>query len=169
MEFKENVKKAIKGNKDSFTIIIQSRKEKLYRIAYSYVRNQEDALDIVQETVYKAFISINTLKNPEYFDTWIVRILINNSINYMKQNKKVLYLEDEKFTKAESYNSVEYLDLHDALNKLDDKLKTIIILKYFEDLTIREIADILGEPINTVKTNLYRTLKKLKISIGEEE
>lgn len=159
------------GDKESFSLIIKERKEKIYRIAYSYVNNADDALEIVQEVVYKAFLSIKTLKYPEYFDTWIIRITINTSINYLKKYKKVLYLNEEfdnYILDASSAYNEEVIDLYNALNKLDVKYKTVVILRYFEDLTFQEISKVLDLPVNTVKTQLYRALDMLKIDLEKE-
>lgn len=162
------VKKAIKGDDNSFTELISSRKEKMYRIAYSYVKNKEDALDVIQESVYKAYISIKKLKKKEQFDSWLIRIVINNSINLIRANKKSVNLEIEiEDSKQGKYTIDEKLDLHSALNSLDNKYKEVIVLKYFESLKFKEIASILDIPVNTVKTNFYRGLDKLKIDLKE--
>lgn len=163
------IKKAIKGdNSDSFISLIETNQAKIYRIAYSYVKNQQDALDIVQETVYKAFVSIKTLKNPKYFNTWLIRIAINSALDHVKKSKKCVSLEDTlKDTKNTTNQIEENIDLYTALDKLDSKHKTVVILKYFEDLTFKEISNILDYPTSTVKTYFYRALKHLKISIEE--
>jgi RNA polymerase sigma-70 factor, ECF subfamily len=82
------VEKAKKGDQKAFMQLIDTEKEKLYRIAYTYVKNESDALDIVQDTIYKAFISINNIKDVSYFSTWITRILINTSLDFIKKKKK---------------------------------------------------------------------------------
>lgn len=164
------IKKAIKGDEKYFVALIEKRQEKIYRIAYSYVKNQHDALDIVQETVYKAYVSIHKLKKPEYFDTWLVRIAINCSIDYLKKENKYVTLEEKHEGTKEYTNQLdESIDLYLALDKLEPKYKTVIILKYFEDLTFTDIAKILDYPVSTVKNYLYRALKYLKISIEEGE
>ena len=81
------VKKAIKGNEDAFETLITNHSDKLYRTAYLYVRNKEDALDVLQETTYKAFISIHQLKSPEYFGTWLTKILIRTAYDRIKQEE----------------------------------------------------------------------------------
>jgi len=78
----------------AFEDLVKKEKEKLYRIAFLYVKNENDALDIVQETIYKAFTSIETLREVKYFSTWITRILINNALDFLKKQKKIL-LSDE--------------------------------------------------------------------------
>lgn len=167
----ELVEKAIQGDNESFDALIQSKRDSIYKVAYSYVNNTEHALDIMQEVIYKALVSIKSLNSPEYFNTWLTRITINCSINYLNKSKKVISI-DEKHIKDMtvcSKNAEEIMDLHEALNKLDTKYKTIVILKYFEDLTLKDISDMLKLPLSTVKTHLYRGLEKLKIDLREAE
>ena len=76
--------KARKGDAAAFDELVKSCQEKLYRIAYSYVNNRDDALDIVSESVYRAYLNLRTLKNPSYFNTWIIRIVINQSISFIQ-------------------------------------------------------------------------------------
>jgi RNA polymerase sigma-70 factor (ECF subfamily) len=163
------VKKAIKGDDDSFDALMQSKRENIYKVAYSYVNNTEYALDIMQEVIYKALVSIKTLKQPEYFNTWLTKITINCSINYLNKCKKVISIDEEhiKDMSSPSSNREEIMDLHEALKNLDTKYKTIITLKYFEDLTLKDISDVLKLPLSTVKTQLYRGLEKLKIDLKE--
>jgi RNA polymerase sigma-70 factor (ECF subfamily) len=163
------VKKAIKGDNDSFNALIQSRRESIYKVAYSYVNNSEDTLDIMQEVIYNALVSIKNLKSPEYFNTWLTRITINCSINYLRKAKKVISIDDKhlKDMAILSSNTEEVIDLHEALKNLDTKYKTIVTLKYFEDLTLKDISDILKLPLSTVKSHLYRGLEKLKVDLKE--
>lgn len=165
------VKKAIKGDADSFNALIQNRRESIYKVAYSYVNNSEDALDIMQEVIYKALVSIKRLNEPEYFNTWLTRITINCSINYLNKSKKVISIDDKhiKDMTMPSKNTEEIMDLHEALNNLDAKYKTIVTLKYLEDLTLKDISDMLKLPLSTVKSHLYRGLEKLKIDLKEAQ
>ncbi|MDR3598732.1 sigma-70 family RNA polymerase sigma factor [Clostridium sp.] len=165
----EKVRLAICGDEEAFTYLINSKKEQLYRTAFAYVKNKEDALDIIQETVYKAYVSIYKLKEPKYFNTWITKILINTSITFMKKNSKIIYLEDELNNITDSENNQdEKLDLLHAIDKLEEKIKRVIILKYLNDLTISDVAKVLDIPEGTAKTYLNKGLSKLKIYLGEE-
>ena len=163
------VRKAMKGDNESFDILIQSRRENIYKVAYSYVNNTEEALDIMQEVIYKALVSIKNLKQPEYFNTWLTKITINCSINYINKSKKLVPINEKHLQDIplQSSNREEIMDLHQSLKSLDTKYKTILILKYFEDLTLKDISDILKLPLSTVKTQLYRGLEKLKIDLKE--
>lgn len=140
---------------------------KYYRLAYSYVHNETDAMDIVQEGAYKAILKCNDLKKEAYADTWIYRIMINEALTFIKSHKKEIVAFDEiKSTTTDSY---EDIDLKDAVNNLETLDRTIIILRFFEELKLEQIADIVDENLNTVKSRLYRALKKLKVSLEVEE
>ena len=171
MKLVELVNKTMDGDMESFNMLVQQRREHIYKIAYSYVNNVDDALDIVQDVIYKALTSIDTLKNPQYFNTWLTRITINCSINHLRKSKKIVYMEESniKDIGTDSADREEIMDLKRELQKLDVKYKTVIILKYFEDMTLNEISQVLDLPINTVKTQLYRALEKLKINLKEAD
>jgi RNA polymerase sigma-70 factor, ECF subfamily len=160
------VKKAKRGNSKAFQKLIEAEKEKLNRMAYLYLKNESDAIDIVHETLYKAYISIEKLKEPDYFSTWLMRILINTALDFNKKNKWIIPVEElERYGNDENTERLhveERLDLVDAIARLEEKYKTVIILRYYNDLPIKEIAKILNCPEGTVKTNLHRAIQQLR-------
>ncbi|RST58605.1 sigma-70 family RNA polymerase sigma factor [Siminovitchia terrae] len=161
------VKKAIKGNKECLEELLILHGDQLYRTAYLYVRNREDALDVVQETSYKAFLSIGQLKNEKFFLTWLTKILINCSYDVLKKRKKELGLSNMiELTTDEREKREENLDLLEAINRLNEKHKNAIILFYFQDLPISEVAKVMKIPENTVKTFLSRGKDRLKKLLG---
>ncbi|MPQ44554.1 sigma-70 family RNA polymerase sigma factor [Clostridium tarantellae] len=165
------VKKAIKGNEQAFEELINDCKENLYKTAFAYVKNEEQALDIVGETIYKAYTSIEKLKEPKYFNTWITRILINTTLTYIKKNSRIVYLEDNVTIKdipCKQQDLVEKMYIWQAIDSLEHKHKEIIILKYFDDLTVSEISKVLDYPIGTVKTYLNKALTKLRSFMRED-
>jgi RNA polymerase sigma-70 factor (ECF subfamily) len=88
------VKRAIKGNKNAFEELLVIHSDQLYRTAFLYVGNREDALDIVQETAYKAFLAVGQLKNERFFLTWLTKILIHCAFDVMKKKKKEIPIEN---------------------------------------------------------------------------
>lgn len=138
---------------------IKNNQEKFYRVAYSYVKNREDALDIVQDATYKSLKSYKKLKSPEYLSTWFYRILINSAISLIRKNKKVTQWPADLILQS---TEVIYLDLYDALEVLKPDDKTIVILRYFEDMKFKDIAEITNQNISTIKTKHTRILKQLK-------
>ncbi|MBU9727064.1 RNA polymerase sigma factor [Diplocloster modestus] len=138
--------------------------ESYYRLAYSYVRNQEDAMDIVQESAYRAMKNSSSVKQAEYAATWVYRVVINTALDFIRKNRKeTVGIEDVDSAHEDRYMD---FDVWDSLEKLDEKDRTIIILRYFEDRKLEDIAQMINENVNTVKTRLYRALKKLKIELA---
>lgn len=124
------MKRAIKGNDKAFLLLMSQCKEQIYRTAFVYVKQEELALDIVQEVVCKAYKNIEKLKEPKFFNTWIMRITINVSTEFYNTQKKVVYMEQsELLNKADkSYEeNNDSMFVLEALEKLDDKYKKIII------------------------------------------
>ena len=144
---------------------IEENQDKLYRIAFSYVKNEDLALDIVQESIEKALRNIKTLKHEEYVKTWFYRILINESLGYIRRNKNTTLCQAEDLKDNIEWNdniTIEGIDLYNNIGKLKEKLRTVIILRFFEDLKIEEIARITKTSPNTVKSRLYKGLEELK-------
>ena len=144
---------------------IKENQNKLYKIAYTYTKNQDLALDIVQEAVTKALENIHKLKQEEFVKTWFYRILINEALQTVKKNKKIIeyeLVENETSTQNNEDNIVENIDIYNRIEKLNDKLKTVIILRFFENLKIEEIAVITNTNTNTVKSRLYKGLNEIK-------
>ena len=144
---------------------IEENQDKLYRIAFSYVKNEDLALDIVQESIEKALKNIKTLKHEEYVKTWFYRILINESLGYIRRNKNTTLCQVEDLKDDIEWNdniTIEGIDLYNNIGKLKEKLRTVIILRFFEDLKIEEIARITKTSPNTVKSRLYKGLEELK-------
>jgi len=137
-----------------------------YRMAMSFVHNEADAADIVQEGAYKAIKNSDSLKYVEYAETWIYRIMMNEIYRRL-DTKKIDSIDDENFVQLQVEDKYENIDLKRALDSMHAKDKAVIQLKYFEGLKLDEIAYILGEKLSTVKSRLYRGLKKLRCEIDD--
>lgn len=161
------VKKAINGNQKAFETLVKNESKKLYKTAFLYVRNKEDALDVLQETIYKAFVSIEQVKQPEFFNTWLTKILIRTAYDLLKKRKKSVFDEQllDSYLDESSPNVEGKLDLTNAIYTLNQNYQTVIILFYYHDLPIRIIADTMGKPESTVKTYLRRAKNELKLSL----
>ena len=136
-----------------------------YRLAYSYVHNEADAGDIVQNGAYRAILHSGTLKQEEYAATWLYRIMLNEIFRFVKKEQP-LYL-DEMQAEHGAEDSYENVDLRRALDAMAREDKAVIELKYFEDMKLTEIAEVLNENVNTVKSRLYRGLKKLRLELSD--
>lgn len=150
---------------------ILENQERFYRVAYSYTRHQEDALDVVQSAVCKALEAYESIQNEDAVKTWFYKILINECLAVIKKRKRLL-LSAESPEREEAYYEKRY-EQDDGLEKELDRLETdvqvIIKLRYFEELSLKEISRITGLKLNTVKTKLYRGLKQLKENIQEAD
>ncbi|MGG5460660.1 sigma-70 family RNA polymerase sigma factor [Clostridium sp. B9] len=157
------IKEAMKGNKESFGKLIKSNKEYLYKMAFLYVKDEQDAIEVLQETVYKAFLNIDKLRKAKFFNTWITRILINSSMDLMKKKGKNEVLDESMpLVKEKSKISTEEkIDLYNAIDLLNDNYKTVIIMMYFNDMKIKDISKVMEIPENTVKTYLRRAKEAL--------
>ncbi|MCM0649333.1 sigma-70 family RNA polymerase sigma factor [Clostridium swellfunianum] len=161
MSEEELVIAAQSGDNEAFYKLMSLYSKSLYKIAYSYLESQQEALEAVQETTCRAFIKLKKLKQTKYFKTWVTKILINYCIDEVKRNKKLTELTIE----IEAINSTsedDMLDIEIALNKLDSRYKEVVVLKYFQDMTTQDIASILDCPEGTVKTWLHRGLNSLR-------
>lgn len=151
---------------------IKENQDRFYRFAYRYMKNSDASIEVVQESIVKALEKIHTLRQREYLKTWFYRILINECLTNIRKNKKIIFLEQ--------YDEVSYIDntadkneiagiVFKAIDKLDPKYKTIILLRFYEDMMISDIAKILKVNINTVKSRLYRALDMLKEELRKED
>lgn len=140
--------------------------DKYYRLAYSYVQNEQDALDIVQESAYRVIKDLDQLKERDYLPTWIYRIVIHNAIDSLRKKKReTVSLLEVELIHEDQYQEEDPLSL---LISLEDKDRALVILKYLEDRKLEEISEIMEMNISTVKSRLYRALKKLKVILEPE-
>lgn len=160
---KEELAKA--GNKEAFVELINENRLNLYKVAKGILREEKDIEDAIGNTVMKSFEKIGTLKNPEYFKTWLIRILINECNLIIRKNKKTICLEHREESYEDSYRD---LDLIRAIDNLEKDLKEVIVLYYFQDMRSEEISKCLNINHNTVRTRLYRSKKKLYEMLMEE-
>ena len=150
------------------TDFIVAHQEDFYRLAYSHVKNRDAALDVVQESIVKALSKADGLRRAESLKPWFYRILINESMNYYRYTRRLTPLEEAAEAAAPAGDPAARLDLLAAIDRLDQKDQLIIRLRFFEDLKLEEIAQAAGLNLNTVKSRLYKSLRKLRELTGEE-
>lgn len=153
-------------NNEEFAMRVEKIRMKLYKTALLYLGNETQAWDALDETVYKALRGYKKLRQPEYFDTWITRILINECHNEQRRMKRFRPLEELPETAAEDFDA---LPLKEALLKLPEELKEVVILRYFAGYTLAETADALRIPQGTASTRQRRALRLLRLELLEEE
>lgn len=157
---------AKQGDDKAFFQLVSAEKERLYRIAFSYLRDETEALEALQEMTCRAYAKLYKLKEPRYFNTWLIRILIHYCIDEQKRKRKVLSITHlTEPLKDPHANLDERLGLEEAIEKLDPRYQHIIILKYYQDMTLTDIARLLEKPEGTVKTWLNKALTQLRSQI----
>lgn len=161
MPSEKDVTLARKGNKEAFVRLIQACELSMYRVAKSMVRSDETVADVMQETILKAYDAIGSLREPKYFKTWLIRILINQCQQVLRHDAKVVPLGDwmDQIGDEPSY---DHLDIEEALHALKEEHRVAISLFYLEDMLIKDIAALLEVPEGTVKSRLSVARKQLK-------
>ncbi|MEG0473037.1 MAG: sigma-70 family RNA polymerase sigma factor [Solibacillus sp.] len=155
---------ACTGDEQAFEEIVQLHKTKLTAAAFSYTKDYMEAQDIVQETFIKAYQSIHQLKEPAYFSTWLYKILIRQCFHHLKAKKRAtkLAFELQQLQLIQDDHSPHFDELYEALNVLKENYRTVILLHYFYDFKLNEIANLVDKPLNTIKIQLHRARAKLK-------
>jgi RNA polymerase sigma factor (sigma-70 family) len=162
------VKKAIRGNPSSFEKLIFTHKLVMYRVSRTILFRDEDCADAIQEAIMKAFQNIHTLREPRYFKTWLIRILINECHQLQRKRENLISI-DKLAEPAFNEYGYEKIEIEQLLDVLPSEDKQLLKLFYIEDLSIQDLALILNIPENTVKTKLRRAREKMKQKIAQEE
>ena len=158
------------NKKQLFENYLMQNVDSAYRFAYTYTKNREDAEDIVNESVIKAIKSIHHLQKPEHIKPWFYKIVANTALTYLKRKSRISYLDDENLTDTdETEDDYSKLTFNSLIEKLDVKYKSIVVLRFLEDMPLSEISQILDMNENTVKTRLYKALKLLKVDMEGDE
>lgn len=139
---------------------------RFYRLAYSYLKNREEALDAVQTAVCRALERQEHLREPDAMRTWFFRILVNVCTDMLRQRKRVTFIPPDALD-AGSYEDPLPADedLAARVDALPPEIATIIRLRFYEELSLKEISAVTGVTLSTVKTRLYTGLKKLRVSL----
>lgn len=166
----ELIKKAQDGDEDAFTQIIISLESELYKVARMRLECEDDINEAVQETIIQTFKSIKKVKKPQFFKTWLIKILINNCNKVYNQKKKNIIVGfDEGIIYNETDSNIEKsndkMDFFLMVKKLNYNERIALTLYYTEKFTTKEISQILKEPESTIKNRILRAKNKLKIII----
>ena len=133
------------------------------------MKNKHDAVDVVQETILKAYEKINTLKEPVYFKTWLIKIVINTCLSKLKRSEKVISIDEKQLASLQVIQTDISLKitLRNLIEELTTEEKSVILLHFYQGYTFKETSKILELPLGTAKSVCYRALKKLRIQIEE--
>lgn len=147
---------------------IEAMERTLYRVSRTLLHCDADCQDAVQEAIIKGYTRLHQLRNPQFFSTWLVRILINECYSILRTHKRVVPVEEVQTTAV--YDQAGFdPDVYDALAALDDNCRMAIVLFYIEGYSVAEIARIAGVPQGTIKSRLSRGRNKLRVSLTAKE
>ncbi|WP_404274225.1 RNA polymerase sigma factor [Exiguobacterium undae] len=153
---------------EMFLTALYAEEQYIYRISYVYLKQEQEALENVQEVAFRAWKYRKSLKEVSYFKTWLTRITINSALRLLKKHQQLtLTYEDTGAVddiESSSFENlvVDQLYLADLLERLEVKERSLLLLRYQADYSFQEIADLLDIPVSTVKSTLYRTIQKLQ-------
>jgi RNA polymerase sigma-70 factor (ECF subfamily) len=172
------------GDQNAFSEIVEIYKDKVFQLCYRMIGNSHEAEDLAQEAFIRAYININSFHMDKKFSTWLYRIATNLSIDRIRKKKPDVFLDAEVkgmegltmysqlaadiSTPEEEVVSLELQEtVQNEILKLPDKYRTVIVLKYIEELSLKEISDILDLPISTIKTRMHRGREALRKQLKE--
>ena len=177
MDLELCVDKILAGEKEYFNVLVKHLQVQIYSLAVKMTGDREEAKDLTQEIFLKVYKSFATYDKSAKITTWIYKIATNTCIDYLRKKKELLMIEEEQEIQVENrfyslpdraLESKELKQLiHSKINLLPESYRMVVILKYINELTFEEIADVLKQPVNTVKTKLYRAREKLRDSLIE--
>ncbi len=176
---KRKIKKVKKGDQDAFADIVEYHKDKLFHLCYRMLGNREEAQDAAQEAFIRAYVNIHSYDTSKKFSTWLYRIATNLCIDRIRKKKPDYYLDAEvagtdglnmysqiaadQVLPEEELEQVELQEfIQSEILKLPEKYRTVIVLKYIDELSLKEISDILDLPLGTVKTRIHRGREALR-------
>lgn len=171
MDISMVIKSIKRGKVEILLQWIDENKQKLYRLCWSYLKNESDIEDVFHNTIIKVVEEINNLQKEQAFQSWFITIMLNECRKTLRYRRKVQpseYVEID-IKDSDSENQVERLDLIDGLKQIQEEYKELIILKYYSGYSQKEIAEMLDMPLGTVKTKLFRGLKILKDILRRED
>jgi RNA polymerase sigma-70 factor, ECF subfamily len=174
------VERALTGDAEAFGEIVHRWERRIFALAFGMLGREEDARDATQETFLAAFRNLRAFRGEAKVSSWLHRIAVNQCITRQRRakvrNESALETEEEKhaasFAAPIRYSPVRVVEGREttaavrlAVNSLPVELRQVVVMKEFEELTFKEIADALGLPLSTVKSRLYTALKQLQMRL----
>lgn len=166
------IKQTLNGNVNAYAFLVEKYKNMVFTLTLRITKNTEDAEEIAQDVFVKAYKKLNTFKGESKFSTWIYKIAYFASLDLLKKNKRMVSFQDVSSLKNMEIetvsNGIQYLHenerkkvIKEALLKLEEDERTIVSLYYFEELPLKEVAEIVNLRLDNVKVKLFRCRKKL--------
>ena len=153
-------------DKKEFAVRVDALKGRLYRTAYMFLGSEAKALDAVDEAVYQGLKALGRLREPQFFDTWMTRILINECKKEQRRRKREL---PEEYLPEGGVQDYDSLPLKEAVKRLPQEFRDVVVLRFFGGFTLLETAGSLGIPQGTAASRQRRALALLKLELSEED
>ncbi|MTI94567.1 MAG: RNA polymerase sigma factor [Firmicutes bacterium] len=167
MDILRAVAKAKQGDKEALLDLIMAREREFFGLSYLYMRNEQDAADVMQDMIVILLTKIHTLKKDSAFYSWAKQILVRCCLSRLRQGQRDAG-EEPPESSVYDPDSAERMDLLNAVHALPEHQRDVVLLFYYNDRSFEEISEILDCPVGTVKSRLHQGLKKLKGRLGDE-
>lgn len=165
----ELIRSAQSGDRDAMIQLLREIETHVYRTAYYILGNEQDAMDAAQEALIRVYTKIQSFEEKAQFKTWVQRIVTNICIDKFRRNKPTVSIDEHAMNFTADHSVEEEVvatyvsqDIREAINKLSDHYRAVIVLRYLQDFSYNEISDSLGLPLNTVKSYLFRARQQLQ-------
>ncbi|MBD7967556.1 RNA polymerase sigma factor [Paenibacillus gallinarum] len=168
------IRAAQSGDRDALITLLRDIEQHVYKTAYYILNNEQDALDAAQEALIRIYTKINSYEEKAQFKTWVQRIVTNICIDKFRRTKPTVSIDEHEMI-FEGRQDVEHevmltyvsQDVQEAISQLPEHHRTVIVLRYLQELSYNEIADCLDLPLNTVKSYLFRARQQLQNLLQE--
>ncbi|WP_027417694.1 RNA polymerase sigma factor [Aneurinibacillus terranovensis] len=168
------IRSAQNGDHESLVKLLEIIEHSVYRTAYYVLGNEQDALDASQEALIRIYTKINTYQEKAKFSTWVQRIVTNVCIDKFRKKKEMVSIDENETTLYAPYNVEQEVErsgmveeVRRAINQLPEHHRTVVTLRYMQDLSYNEIAEVMNMPLNTVKSYLFRARQQLQELLKE--
>lgn len=157
-------------DKDEFCENIRLCEKAMYALAFSIVKNESDAGEVISESIYRAYKNLDSLKNKKSFKSWILRIVHNTAVELIRKDSKIIPMEEVEYADNIGADSgiITRLTLRDAVQSLKQPYQTVVVLFYYENLSVSKIANITSTNTAAVKKQLSRARQMLKEILKED-
>lgn len=168
------IRSAQNGDRDSLVRLLEEIEHSVYRTAFYVLGNEQDAMDASQEALIRIYTKIHTYQEKAKFSTWVQRIVTNVCIDKFRKKKETISIDQHELTLYDKQNVEQEVEragmaveVREAIQRLPDHQRTVVTLRYMQDLSYGEIAEVMNMPLNTVKSYLYRARQQLQELLHE--
>ena len=161
----------MRDEKEFFCECIRQHEKSMYALAFSILKNENDAADIMQEAILKAYCNMDNLQDKKKFKSWILSIVHNTAIDFLRKHRETVDIEDQWDISAPEppIDMAAKLTVREAVQKLKPPYRTVVVLFYYDNLSIQKISDITSTPAVTVRQQLSRARKMLAKLLSKED